>query len=124
MYDPFLVRDAQVLLAGHIGLIRRLAADHSDASNPDSASVRLHFFQVLSIIVDEVCEGLDDLLSLVGDMASENDDDDALQDSALQASLGLQHRQVVCVAATVHVELGDGQQLLPRKHDDSCAKLL
>ena len=116
------MRDAQVLLAGHIGLIRRLAADHSDASNPDSASVRLHFFQVLSIIVDEVCEGLDDLLSLVGDMASENNDDDALQDSALQASLGLQHRQVVRAGATA-LNLVTTSILYQGacKRDDSCA---
>lgn len=109
------MRDAQVLLAGHIGLLRRFAADHSDTSNPDTASVRLHFFHVLSRIADDVCEGLDDLLSLIDFMASEHDDDDVLQDGALQASLGLQHRQVVCVCVCVaHVDPGDDQHPLPR----------
>jgi hypothetical protein len=93
----------QILIARNIGFIRRLTADHLDASNQDSAAsarVCLHFFQVLSNIVDEVCEGLDDLLPLIDDIAWQHDDDDALQDGALQASLGLRHRQVVCVCCT------------------------
>ena len=93
----------QILIARNIGFIRRLTADHLDASNQDSAAsarVCLHFFQVLSNIVDEVCEGLDDLLPLIDDIAWQHDDDDALQDGALQASLGLRHRQVVCVLHT------------------------
>ena len=87
----------QVVVAGHIDFVTDVAAGHYGASvtEPESANVCLHFLDILCDVVDLLCEGLDDLLSLIDGMASEHDNDEDVQDGALQATLGLQHRQVV-----------------------------
>ena len=100
----------QVVVAGHIDFVTDVAAGHYGASvtEPESANVCLHFLDILCDVVDLLCEGLDDLLSLIDGMASEHDNDEGVQDGALQATLGLQHRQVGSDACRANSEQRSG----------------